>query len=362
MSQLRVGIIGCGAIAQIQYLPILQDLEDRFTIAALSDLSPKLLDALGSEYGVPPEQQFVDYHDLVDSDIDAVIVCPFGSHAPASIAAAEKGKHVLVEKPMCTTPDEARRMAHAADESGVTLMVAYMKRYDPAYRYARERINEMSDVRFIQVNHLHPDNTLHLAQFDIQRFDDLPQQAREDSFVEHNQLVAQSLGIPIDNLTEPIRRAYTTVLGSMIHDIGNLHGCFGPPSRVLATEIWAEGGGITTTLEYDDGKRAVCTWIDLPELLDFKETLEVYGSRERVIVSFPTGFSRGLPSSVVLHNMDKEHRPWRKELTWQSDPFKEEVLHFYDSVVSGRKPDTEGSATVHDIELVRDIVLAYLNR
>jgi len=148
----------------------------------------------------------------------------------------------------------------------------------------------------------------------------------------------------------------------MIHDIGNLHGLFGPPAHVLSTEIWADGRGISTVLAYPDAKRAVCSWVDLPELWDFKETLEVYGSRERVIASFPTGFARGLPSTVTLHGMDSDGIAWRKEFSWHDNPFKLELQHFRDCVLSDRRPDTDGRDAVHDIALVRDIVLAYLNR
>ena len=362
-TKLNIGMIGCGAIAQIQYLPIMQSRRDEFTIGGLADLSPALLEAVGEQYGVPPDRRFTDYHDLLASDIDAVVVCPSGSHAPASIAAARAGKHALVEKPMCVTVDEATAMAEAADTAGTHMMVAYMKRYEPAYRYAESRIRAMSDVRFIQVNHLHPDNSLHLAEFRTHRFNDIPAEVRERSASEHAALIAKALHVPDGEAVPPdISRAFSSILGSMIHDIGNLHGAFGPPARVLSTEIWAEGRAITTTLAYEDDKRAVCSWVDLPELWDFRETLEAYGSRERVIVSFPTGFARGLPSIVTEHGMDDQRQAWRKELSWHDNPFEIELRHFRDCVLSGTTPDTTAKNAVHDIALVRDIVLAYLNR
>ncbi len=363
MTRLKIGVIGCGAIAQIQHLPHLRELGDEFEIAGLCDLSPKLLAALGEEYGVPADRRFVDFHDLVRSDVEAVIVCPSGSHAAPSIAAAEAGKHVLVEKPMCITVGEAEAMVAAAEAAGVILMVAYMKRYEPAYQYAQARVREMSDVRFIQVNHLHPDNSMHLAEFPVRRFGDLSAEVQEATVAERRRLVAEALGFAEPDRVPPsIVRAYSAVLGSMIHDIGNLHGLFGPPARVLSTEIWADGRGISTTLEYPGEKRAVCTWVDLPELRDFKETLEVYGSRERVLASFPTGFSRGLPSLVTLHGMEPDGTPWRKELSWHDNPFKLEIQHFRECVLKGTVPITDGRAAIQDIALVRDIVLAYLNR
>lgn len=363
MARIKVGVIGCGAIAQIQHLPHLKELREEFEIAAISDISSNLLAAVGAEFGVPPERHYLDYHDLVTSDVDAVIVCSSGSHAAPSIAAANAGKHVFVEKPMCTTVREAHEMVAAADAAGVVLMVAYMKQYEPAYRYARERLHEMSDVRFIQVNHLHPDNSLHVSEFDVLRFDDLPAGAQEASQAEHRSLIAEALGYANGQaVPQSMQYAYSMILGSMIHDIGNLHGAFGPPAKVLSTEIWAEGHGITSVLAYDDDKRAVCTWVDLPELWEFEETMEVYGSRERVIVSFPTGFARGLPSTVSVHAMDTDGNPWRKELSWHDNPFKIELRHFGHCIRTGERPATDGHGTIHDIALVREIVLAHLNK
>ena len=61
MARLKIGIIGCGAIAQIQHLPHLRELDDEFEIGGLADLSPKLLEAVGADYGVPAERRFLDY-------------------------------------------------------------------------------------------------------------------------------------------------------------------------------------------------------------------------------------------------------------------------------------------------------------
>lgn len=361
MARLKIGIIGCGAIAQIQHLPHLRELDDQFAIGGLCDLSAQLVARVGEEYGVPAGRRFTDYRELVRSDIDAVIVCPSGSHAAPSIAAAEAGKHILVEKPMCTTVAEAEAMVAAADKSGVILMVAYMKRHEPAYRFAQARARAMGDVRFIQVNHLHPDNGLHTAEFKVHRFDDLPAGTRERWQEERLRLVGEALGYPAGAaIPEDIDFAYNIILGSMIHDIGNLHGIFGPPQRVLSAEIWQNGRAISTVLDYGGDKRAVCSWVDLPELWDFKETLEIYGSRERVLVSFPTGFARGLPSTVTLHGMDADRAAWRQEYQWHDNPFKIELEHFGDCIREGRQPSTPGREAIADVALVGAIVRTYL--
>jgi predicted dehydrogenase len=361
VARLKIGIIGCGAIAQIQHLPHLRELSDEFEIGGLADLSAKLLEVVGAEYGVPAERRFINYHDMLRTDIDGVIVCPSGSHAAPSIAAAQAGKHILVEKPMCTTVREAEAMVEAADRAGVMLMIAYMKRHEPAYRFAQHHVAEMSDVRFIQVNHLHPDNDLHTAEFKVHRFDDIPANVRAHWQVEQRALIAEALDYAdTGELPNAIAHAYNLILGSMIHDLGNLHGLFGPARRVLSAEIWQEGRAVNTVLDYGAERRAVASWVDLPELWDFRETLEVYGSSTRVLVSFPTGFARGLPSYVTLHGMDADRTPWRREYAWHDNPFKLELQHFGECMRTGQPPITPGREAIADIQLVGDIVKTYL--
>jgi predicted dehydrogenase len=355
MQRLQIGIIGCGAIAQIQHLPNLRRRDDLFEIRALCDLSAGLLAAMGEEYRVPPERRFLDYHEMVASDVDAVIVCPAASHAPPTIAAANAGKHVFVEKPMCHTVREAEEMTAAARRAGVVLQVGYMKRHDPGYLYGRERVREMSEVRFVQVNHLHPDNSLHLKEFKLLHFDDIPPEANARRREEDARLTREAIG----DASPAEIRAYHHVLGSMIHDIGNLHGLFGPPARVLFSAIWREGHGVTATLEYPGDVRCVASWVDLPDLWDFKETLEVYGSRERVLFSFPTGFAIGLPTEVVVQGMDADGTPWKKDVVVSHESaFLRELVYFHDCVVNGKEPETSGAETIADIALVRDLILA----
>lgn len=359
-DRLSVGIVGCGAIAQIQYLPLLREMADEFVIGGLCDVSGHVLSVLGECYGVPERRRFLDYRELAASDVEAVIVCNSGSHAPASIAAAAAGKHVLVEKPMCTTPEEGRDMVAAAEAARVALMVGYMKRHDPAYRFFAARVAAMDDVRFAEVRHLHPDNALHLARFRLIRGGDVPFSARAEIDADYGAAVAAMLGfttaeaIPVD-----VRRAFFWVHNSMIHDLGNLHGVFGPPERVVSTEIWADGNGIATTLAYQSGPRAICTWVDLPTLPVFDETFAVYSSRERVRVSFPTGFSLGMPSVVTWDALDAE-KSRREERTWAENPFALELLHLKECARRGRRPQTDGREAVRDIELVRDIFRSYL--
>src|SRR6202162_4621633 len=144
-DRLKVGVIGCGLIAQVMHLHYLRELGDRFEIVAVCDLSDEVRAPCAREYGVP--EQCATWQELVARPLDAVLVLTSGSHAPIAIAAARAGMHVLVEKPMCFSVAEGQAMVGAADAAGVTLMVAYNKRYDPAYLRVVAESRTLPDLR-----------------------------------------------------------------------------------------------------------------------------------------------------------------------------------------------------------------------
>ena len=178
---------------------------------------------------------------------------------------------------------------------------------------------------------------------------------------EEARLTAEALGLRPGHVPADAAKAFFWVLNSLIHDIGNLSGLFGPPERVVSAEFWEAGNCITTTLEYGAGFRAIASWIDLPDLQTYVETIGVYGSRERVVIGFPTGFSIGLPTDVAHHGMGEDDHPYVKHLAWQENPFRLELLKFHECITQGTEPITPVRAAVADIRLAGEIVRAAMN-
>ncbi len=354
MDRIKIGVIGCGAIAQIQHLPHIAELRDRYELVGLCDASAKLVDFIGEMYRVP--HRVTRYEDLLGLDLDAVLLCFADPKTEVAVAALNAGKHVFIEKPMCFSVQEADRIIGAAEASGKTLMVGYMKQYDSGYRFARNEVLAMPDIRFIQVNHLHPGNDGHLKEYTLYGFDDIPGEVIERSAGQREQAIREAIG----DAPEDARRIFFTLSGSMIHDISSLRGLFGPPERVISAEVWRDGTSVTTVLAYENEARCVATWSGLPELHDFRETLEVFGAGRRVGIRFPTGFDRGLPSPVTVQGMDGE-QPWKKEIVVnKQNAFKLEMIHFHECVVNGKQPITDGHGARQDHALCRDIVHAYM--
>jgi len=134
MTTLRVGIVGSGGIALANHLPGFA-LCPGAKVVALCDSDPATLERAGRQTGIAAT--FTRYQDLLEkADVNAVVIAtPNVYHAPVAIAAAERGIHVLCEKPIAMNLDEALRMLHAAEGAGVRHMTAFTYRFVPAMRF-----------------------------------------------------------------------------------------------------------------------------------------------------------------------------------------------------------------------------------
>ena len=138
-------------------------------------MSSQVLQAVGDQWNVP--KRYLDYHDLVArEDVDAVLVAnPDAYHAPATLAAIAAGKHVLVEKPMCISLQEADAIIAAQASAGVTLQVGYMRRYAPAFVEACRLVPELGPIRLARVDAVIGWNSLFIKETSrVVRGDDVP--------------------------------------------------------------------------------------------------------------------------------------------------------------------------------------------
>lgn len=138
MSKLKVAVIGCGSIAQYRHLPEYYSNKE-VEIVAVCDIVAERAEEMAVQYGA---KAFTDYKDVVNLDeIDVVSVClPNYLHAPVSIAALNAGKHVLCEKPMATSQEEAEAMIQAAKVNDKKLMIGHNQRFVSSHQKAKEII------------------------------------------------------------------------------------------------------------------------------------------------------------------------------------------------------------------------------
>lgn len=156
MREIRVGLIGCGGIAQAKHIPNLRKKES-VVIAAISDVrGAEYLTQVCGELGLKGTKCYADYREvLADPSIEVVHICtPNASHAELTIQALEAGKHVMCEKPMATTLEEAQAMVRAAEKSGKKLTICANNRFTPAMWYLKNRCaqGELGEIYFAKAH------------------------------------------------------------------------------------------------------------------------------------------------------------------------------------------------------------------
>ena len=221
-----VGVIGCGEIAQLMHLPYLHELP-AFRVAALCDVSGETVEQLAQHYGVPA--RYTDHRALLtDPGVDAVLIATY-DHAEIAADAIRAGKHLIVEKPLAFTPEEARPLVEQAERSGLIALVGYMKFYDPGYEIGLERIAAIGRPKSIHVHDF-------AGRFD--RYGGLysqirPANAPAEALAARRSAVARRVEAALGPDHVGYRDLYLLLLGLSSHDLAVMRGAFGAPSRVV---------------------------------------------------------------------------------------------------------------------------------
>ncbi|HEV2107014.1 MAG TPA: Gfo/Idh/MocA family oxidoreductase [Thermomicrobiales bacterium] len=353
MQRANVGVIGLGEVAQIVHLPILEALSDRYRIAALCDVSPTLLHTMGDRYQV--DQRYTDAVALTEqADLDAVFVLNSDEyHADCVVATVRNGKHVLVEKPMCLTPREAEEIIAARDEAGVQVMVAYMRRFAPAFLAAVEEVQQLDKINFVRVHDIIGRNRLIIDQSTVVvRPADIPLAVAQDRTDRAARLVREAIGEASPDLVT----AYRFLLGLASHDISALRELLGMPKRVAAASHWNGGKFLTALLEYDDFSGTLEIGVD--EQLRFDAHIEVYGTTKSVRVQYDSPYIRHLPTTLIVNETIGDAYTERVVRPTYKDPYTHELEFFHDVVTKGASPKTTPEDFLEDLRVFGMIIEA----
>ncbi|MGI2280050.1 Gfo/Idh/MocA family protein [Staphylococcus cohnii] len=138
-EKLKLGVIGCGGIAQNRHIPAFQKLTHSVEIVAVQDINKDLAYKIASENNI---KYVGDTYEEIFQYVDAVVICtPNKFHAEISISALDAGVHVFCEKPMALNEEECKQMMQAAHNSNKLLAIGYHYRFTDAAITAKNSIN-----------------------------------------------------------------------------------------------------------------------------------------------------------------------------------------------------------------------------
>jgi len=269
---------------------------------------------------------------LADPSLDAVSVClPHALHAEAAIAAADAGKHVLVEKPMATTVEEADRMIAAANRARVLLMVAETVRFDPLVERTLQLVREGAI------------GTPALVQISRQAY-------LRTSFLTQRRWFLNSR-----------TAAGGIMLSGGVHDFDILRMLLGEPETVYARRVRQR----FVEMQGDDTSVAVVTFPNdvvatLIESFLMKTAVTATGEEEHLVrVDGELGslLVDGRRSTIRLFSEHPGYQsssaPPDQEIHVPSaDPFEREARHFLNCIQAGLEPITSGRLQRRNLELV----------
>jgi predicted dehydrogenase len=351
VRRIKVGLVGLGEVAQVTHLPVLEQMRERYEVAAICDISPTLLEVVGDRYGVA--NRYLSFEDLAEqSDLDAVFVLNSNEyHADATVAAARRGKHVLVEKPMCITMAEADAIERARDDGGVHVMVAYMRRHAPAFVEAVQEIARLDRILYARVRDIIGPNRYFIDQaVHVVRPTDFPAAALEDRAARWTRSVVEAIG----DVPDDLRVLYRTLLGLSSHDLSVMREAIGFPRRVVGAAQWNGGRFLTAILEYDGFNTLFET--GLHTIGRFDAHLEVYGQTRSVRVQYDTPYIRHLPTTLHLTETVGERHVETTIRPTFTDPYTHELIAFHEVVTENRRPKTPPEDYREDLRLFRMLI------
>jgi len=303
----RVGLVGVGRMGSVLARHLVHGVQGA-ELVAVADLDRSKAEALARQSGAAAA--YSEPLELFERrDIEAVlIVTPTDTHPELVGAAAAAGKHVFVEKPLALTLDGCDRAIAAAAAAGVKLMVGFMRRFDPAYREARSKIEQGAIGRPTLFKSIDRDPVRTSLEF-----------ARRES----NGGLIMDMGVHDFDLAR-------WLMGSEVVRVSSEGACLAYPELREVGDI----DNAVVNLRFQDG--AVGN-VDLSRnaVYGFDSRTEVLGTMGAVVV----GRLREL--DLMLLSAEGEGGPTRPGRFDQA--YVEEIRHFVDCVAHDRSPSVTGS-------------------
>ena len=334
-TSLKIGLIGCGRIAQTAHLPAAEKAE-RVELAAVCDPSQMLAEAVGRRHGVP---HFTDLSAMLQTDIDAVVIAvPDRLHVAMSVAALRAGKHVLVEKPIAVSLSEAEILRELTGR-GLKLQVASMKRYDPGVQYAKAALSDGRIGKVLSATCWYRVMSALRRPIEATFF---PAMIVDQAVREH------------ENALKAANRAGHLLATHGIHTFDLMRHLLGD-LRVVSAVTGSDGDdyswhGLATLPEGGIASFEITASVHA----EWTEGFEIYGSRGHVSVQIPFPFSR--QASIVKVFVEGD-AAYSVPVFGDTDPYKRQLEAFATAVLDRGSvaPDTEdGIAALAIVEAVRN--------
>jgi predicted dehydrogenase len=357
VTKLKIAVAGAGLIAQVEHIPNLISLWDRFEIVGVADPSPSGRRLIQQRHGVPTVASF---DELLARKPDAlVIAAPDSYHAEFAGRALDEGIHVFCEKPLCFSKADIDGLIAKRDAAKKVLQVGYMKRWDPSYEMLLQEVEGLGPrLRYIAVEVNDPDSWPFSVHQGFQRFSDVPAALIADNKERLAAQVSKATGVRAD---EVVIRAYAdSMASSMIHDLNAVLGLLAHMKidniRPVSGNLFAGGQGTAATLALN-GEQALCqiSHVVVPKLADYQERISLFFDDRRFELIFPSPYLNHFQTRLIACKSEGMHLSTTEHRNGFEEAFVRELVGFWESIVNGAPVRNTAEHARADIAVIQRI-------
>lgn len=376
----NVGIIGCGEVAQVIHIPVLNQLFLQFRITYLCSSSSQARGSCSQRVLNHVPKTTSDAAVLCASpDVDVVFVLSSDElHPRHTKLALASHKHVFVEKPLAMSLSDARAIVEAEKLSRGRVFVGYMRRYAAGFHKIKDEIKQLGSIVYARVTGMPCRNPPCISPHDTdtpggqdiigpnsifveqsstfpQRFTDYPADETQERTATLKKTLQQALEIECKVDTTPDRiTQYQNLCSLGSHDLSAMREVLGMPDDVTGASLGNAFWNVLFkypgyTVSYESGFHNVPS---------FDACIEVYGEDKSVLIKWDNPFIRGLPVlTTTRQRVDGGIKETHMRKTYE-DPFILELKELHAMVTENKAAKTSAEDAVMDIHICQMIIRA----
>ncbi|WP_050018381.1 Gfo/Idh/MocA family protein (plasmid) [Crocosphaera watsonii WH 8501] len=347
-NMVKIGIVGAGLMGQLAHLANYATIPN-CRVVALADPKPKRRQLIAQRYNIP--RTYANHYQLLqDPEVEAVVVVTQRAKmGPIALDCLRAGKHVLTEKPMAATLEQAKLLVTEAHKQGVNYVIGYMKRHDEGVQLGKELLNNLLENQSL--------GSIIYARFHCfmgEFYCNVDGHIITDETVTSN---SEEWAIAPEWIPEAKKSDYAWFLNVYSHNINLLRYLLGQTPSVDYVRFHPQYG-----------KVAVFTFGDYSAVLEagqfayrgWDEVSEIYFTNGRLRLESPPGMLKNVPTRVELYKGQGDiHEVYRPQCHW-TWAFRRQAEAFIEDIQQGREPIASGADAIEDIRLIEQMWQMFL--
>ncbi len=347
IEPLNIGMIGAGFVGQLAHLANYADIPE-CRVLGLAEVRPKLRELVSRRYDIP--RAYARHSEMLeDPDIEAVVVVTRRHHTgPIALECLRAGRHLLTEKPMAATLDQASTLV-GAQQPGTVYAVGSMRRHDEGVEMARRMLAELRESKELGEVLL-----VRLFCYGGQDYCNMP------GFVDSGEPRPDELpswSLAPEWLPRTWHDDYDNFVNVYVHAINLLRHLCNDTPEVRHADLRRRHGG-TVLLDFASFP-AVLEYGEMDHN-DWIEGVEVVFSRDRLKLSLPPALLRNVPTKVELYRNTGRGEEIVAPLANWSWSFRRQAEAFVADVHHGRQPIASRQDALEDMALIEAIWQAHV--